>query len=68
MTSAPDFISSLTTRVTNFSLPGMGFAEMMIKSLGVIVTFLWLFIAIRVSAESGSPWLPVVTSTIFSSG
>ena len=55
MTSAPERISSLTTRVTNFSLPGIGFAEMMIKSLGVMVTFLCPFIAILVSADIGSP-------------
>ena len=40
MTSAPSFIKSFTTRLTVFSLPGMGVADIMIKSLAVTLTLL----------------------------
>ena len=41
---------------------------MIIKSIGVIVTCLWSPLDILESAESGSPWLPVVQITSFSGG
>ena len=58
----------MTTLVTVFSLPGMGRAEMMMKSDGPTLTLRWLDCAMRDSADSGSPWLPVVISTTFSGG
>ena len=68
MTSAPSFSRPLTTLVTIFSLPGMGLAEMMIKSPGPTRTCRWLADAMRDRALSGSPWLPVVMSTTWSGG
>ena len=51
-----------------FSLPGMNFAESMTVSPFIIFICLWLFMAIRVSALMGSPWLPVVRITAFFAG
>ena len=59
-TSAPICISESTTFDTLFSLPGIGFAEIITKSFGVILTFLCVPDAILVNADIVSPWLPVV--------
>ena len=40
-------------------IPGTGFAEMMTVSPGSTVKAGWSPYAIRVSADIGSPWLPV---------
>ena len=53
-------------RETSFSLPGIGVAEIITVSPGMMPTFLWSFIAMRVKALIGSPWLPVVMITIWS--
>ena len=45
-----------------------GMRTKMIVSFGLIVIFLWMLAAIRESAAIDSPWLPVVISTICSSG
>ena len=66
-TSAPIFIKSSITLETDFSFPGIGFAEIITKSFGVIVTFLWFPEAILVNADIVSPWLPVVIITNWSS-
>ena len=66
-TSAPIFIKSSITFATYFSFPGIGFADMITKSFGVIVTFLWSPVAILVNADIVSPWLPVVIITSWSS-
>ena len=54
-TSAPICIKSSITFEMNFSFPGIGFAEIITKSFGVIFTFLWSPAAILVSADIGSP-------------
>ena len=46
ITSAPFAESSLITRETDFSFPGIGFELKMIVSFGLIVIFLWIFAAI----------------------
>ena len=66
-TSAPICIKSSITFDTNFSFPGIGVAEIITKSFGVIFTFLWSPAAILVNADIGSPWLPVVIITSCSS-
>ena len=66
-TSAPICIKSSITFDTYFSFPGIGVADIIIKSFGVIFTFLWSPAAILVSADIGSPWLPVVIITNCSS-
>ena len=53
---------------TLFSLPGMGVAEMITVSLSWMESDLCSPFAMRASAERGSPWLPVHSTTIFSSG
>ena len=53
--SAPSRSRLLTTLVTIFSLPGIGVAEMMIKSPCPTRTFRWLPPDIRESALIGSP-------------
>ncbi len=67
-TSAPIFARSLVTLVTAFSLPGTGVAEMMTVSPSSTVMVLWLSLAIRARAESGSPWEPVHMTTYESDG
>ena len=57
-------IVSLTAR----SLPGTGVAEKTTVSPECSSTSRWSLLAIRRSAESGSPWLPVEITTTFSSG
>ena len=59
--------SSITFEIY-FSFPGIGFADIIIKSFGVIWTFLCSPDAILVNADIGSPWLPVVIITKLSSG
>ena len=66
-TSAPICIKSSITFETDFSFPGIGFAEIITKSFGVILTFLWSPAAILVNADIVSPWLPVVIITSCSS-
>ena len=56
------------TRVTAFSLPGTGVAEMMTVSPSSMSMVLCSPLAMRASAESGSPWEPVHMMTIFSGG
>ena len=51
---------------TSFSLPGIGVAEMMTVSPGTMPTLRWSDIDMRVNADIGSPWLPVVMMTICS--
>ena len=51
------------TLATYFSFPGIGLAEIITKSFGVIVTFLCSPAAILVRADIVSPWLPVVIIT-----
>ncbi len=63
ITVQPCFKSSSTTAPTVFSLPGMGRADSIMKSPGPMATCLWSEKAMRVSADMGSPWLPVVMST-----
>ena len=46
----------------------MGRAEMMIKSFGVTLTLRCSLIAMRLKADIGSPWLPVVISTTWLNG
>ena len=57
-------IVSFTAR----SLPGTGVAEKTTVSPECSSTSRWSLFAIRRSAESGSPWLPVEITTTFSSG
>ena len=66
-TSAPICIKSSITFDTNFSFPGIGVADIITKSFGVISTFLCSPVAILVSADIASPWLPVVKITNCSS-
>ena len=66
MTFAPALASRLMTRLTAFSLPGTGVAAMTTVSPRSTVTVLWSPLAMRASAESGSPWLPVHMTTTFS--
>ena len=54
--------------VTAFSLPGTGDAEMMTVSPFSMEMVLWLPLAMRASADSGSPWLPVHMTTTCSGG
>ena len=54
--------------MTARSLPGIGVAEKITVSLEWSCTSRWSLWAIRLSAESGSPWLPVEMTTTFSSG
>ena len=53
---------------TERSLPGIGVAEKITVSPEWSSTSGWSRCAIRRSAESGSPWLPVEITTTFSSG
>ena len=66
--SHPILESELTIDCTLFSLPGIGVAEMITVSDSWIERDLCSPLAMRASAESGSPWLPVQSTTIFSSG
>ena len=52
---------------TLFSLPGTGVAEMITVSFAVMESDLCSPLAMRASAESGSPWEPVHSTTILSS-
>ncbi len=56
------------TRVTAFSLPGTGVAEMITVSPSSMSIVLCSPLAMRASAESGSPWLPVHMMTTRSGG
>ena len=60
--------SSLITRDTAFSFPGIGVELKTTTSLGVMDTFLWSEDAILDRAAMDSPWLPVVIRTTWSSG
>ena len=62
-TSAPLRNSSLMTRPTVTSLPGMAEAEMMTLSWGPMSICLWVEKAMRYRALISSPWLPVVMIT-----
>ena len=53
---------------TLFSLPGTGVAEMMTVSPSWMERERCSPLAMRERAESGSPWLPVQSTTILSSG
>ena len=68
MTSAPLLTSLFITRLTLFSLPGMGLAEIMTMSLGRMSSFLCSENAMRLRPLMGSPWEPVVSTTISRSG
>ena len=67
ITSAPSCIKSSITFDTNFSFPGIAVADIITLSFGVICTFLCSPAAILVKADIGSPWLPVVIITNWSS-
>ena len=67
-TSAPTLESWLTMRVTDFSLPGTGVAEMMTVSPRSMSMVLCYPTDMRASADNGSPWLPVHNTTVFSGG
>jgi hypothetical protein len=56
------------TLVTAFSFPGIGWELKMMVSFGLMDTLRWVPFAIRDKAAIDSPWLPVVISTVFSSG
>ena len=56
------------TRETDFSLPGIGVAEMMTMSLSRISSLRCSANAMRERPDIGSPWLPVVTTVICESG
>ena len=58
-TSAPAFASWLIVSCTRSSFPGTGLAEMITVSPRSTCSAGWSLYAMRVSAESGSPWLPV---------
>ena len=51
-----------------FSFPGTALAEMITVSPGTMEIFRWSDRAILVSADMGSPWLPVVRITTWSAG
>ena len=55
-------------RAIAFSCPGMTRAEITTRSPGRIEICLWSLTAMRESAASGSPWLPVVRMSTFSGG
>ena len=55
------------TRKTAFSLPGTSEDARMTMSPSPTSTG-WVRLAMRPSAAMGSPWLPVLMSTIWSSG
>ena len=57
--AAPVRASWLIASCTRSSFPGTGFAEMITVSPASTLTAGWSPYAIRTSAESGSPWLPV---------
>ena len=65
ITSAPSLRSRSITRPTTRSLPGMGLAEMMTVSPGRMDTFRCSWAAIRLRADMGSPWEPVVRMVIW---
>ena len=67
-TSAPILARELMTRVTAFSLPGTGVAEMMTVSPSSISMVLCSPLAMRPRALKGSPWLPVHMMTTWSEG
>ena len=67
-TSAPLRNSSLITRPTVTSLPGMALAEMMTLSPGPMSTCLWVENAMRYRALISSPCEPVVTMTCWFRG
>ena len=67
-TSAPWRASRLIESCTRSSFPGTGFAEMITVSPRSTETFGWSPYAIRVSADIGSPWLPVHSTSTRSGG
>ncbi len=66
--SAPILASEFTTRVTAFSFPGTGVAEMMTVSPRSMSIVLCSPLAMRARADSGSPCEPVHMMTTFSGG
>ena len=58
----------LIVSFTERSLPGIGVAEKITVSCSWRATCGWSSCAIRRSADSGSPWLPVEMTTILWSG
>ena len=60
--------SSSIILLMGFSFPGIGLAEMITVSPGTISICLCVATAIRVNADIGSPWLPVVITTSCSGG
>ena len=68
ITSAPSRYRRSTVSFTARSLPGIGVAEKITVSPACRSTWGWSEAAIRRSADSGSPWLPVEITTSFSSG
>jgi hypothetical protein len=68
ITEAPIWKMRSTVSLTARSLPGIGVAEKITVSPEWSSTSRWSLWAIRRSAESGSPWLPVEMTTTFSSG
>lgn len=67
-TRAPIFDSASMTPYTASSLPGMSDDDRMIRSPSVNVMLRCSPRDMRDSAAIGSPWVPVVTSTIRSAG
>ena len=67
-TSQPSLARLLMTPWTAFSLPGTGVAEMITVSPSWMESVLCSPLAMRESAESGSPWEPVHMTTIWFSG
>ena len=67
-TSAPAFASWLIESCTRSSFPGTGFAEMMTVSPGPTSSAGWSPYAMRVRADIGSPWLPVVSASTWCGG
>ena len=66
--SAPRRAMWLTTRSIDRSLPGISRDENTTTSSGVSETCRWSSIAMRDSADIGSPWLPVTRQTTSSGG
>ena len=62
-TSAPQAKRRFTVRLTSFSFPGMGVAEMTTRSLGPSRICRCSPLLMSTSPEKGSPWLPVVSTT-----
>ena len=65
-TLAPKRIRLSIVRPTPVSFPGIGVAEIITVSPGIILTLRWLFDAILDKPAIGSPWLPVVKISTWS--